>query len=113
RIEIYAGVNPKNREKALKAICETVEEFRKGGITEAEFMRGKEQIKSAFIMSQESTSSQMQIYGKSLLQLGEVYDFEERIKKINAVTLEERDNLRTFRREKGVDRYRRQGRFTP
>ena len=59
------------------------------GITETEFARGKEQMKSAFIMSQESTSSQMQIYGKQYLILNEVFDFKKKIADINAITLKD------------------------
>lgn len=88
KVEIYAGVNPKNREKALKSIIDVVNEF-KNGITDAEFSRGKEQLKSAFIMSRESTSSEMQVYAKGWLLLGEKFDFEKKINEINSVTKEE------------------------
>ena len=63
-VEIYAGVNTSLRDLAVNAIAEVVNEFKKNGITEQEFERGKEQIKSAFIMGQESTSSQMMLYAK-------------------------------------------------
>ncbi len=88
KIEIYAGVNPKNREKALQSILKVVNEF-KNGITDAEFSRGKEQLKSAFIMSRESTSSEMQVYAKGWLLLGEPFDFNKKINEINSVTKEE------------------------
>ena len=89
KVEIYAGVNPESRDKALNAIIDTIKDFVKNGITETEFTRGKEQLKSAFIMSQESTSAQMQIYGKQSLVLNEVFDFKKKIADINAITLKD------------------------
>lgn len=86
-VEIYAGVNTSLRDLAVNAIAEVVNEFKKNGITEQEFERGKEQIKSAFIMGQESTSSQMMLYAKHLLMLDKQFDFSERIKRLENVTL--------------------------
>ena len=50
-------------------------------------MRGKEQLISSQIFAQESTSSQMLLFGKELLYRGQVYNFEERVNKISSVTL--------------------------
>ena len=88
-IEIYAGVNTSLRDLAVNAIAEEVNAFKKNGITEQEFERGKEQIKSAFIMGQESTSSQMMLYAKHLLMLDKEFDFSERIKRLESVTLKD------------------------
>ena len=85
---IYAGVNPKNTKTALDAIISEVERFKKDGLTNEEFLRGKEQIKSAFVFGQESTSAQMMAYGKYLLLTGKVFDFENKIEQISLVTLD-------------------------
>lgn len=87
-LEIYAGVGNGVRDKAFKAIVLETEKMQKYGITEKEFKRGKAQMKSSFVMGQESTSSQMLIHGKYLLFLDEVFDFEKRISQIDAVDLE-------------------------
>ncbi len=87
-LEIYAGVGNGVRDKAFKAIVAETEKMQKYGITEKEFKRGKAQMKSSFVMGQESTSSQMLIHGKYLLFLDEVFDFEKRISQIDAVDLE-------------------------
>lgn len=81
--EIYAGVNPSKRDTALDCIINEIKQLKNKGITEAEFNRGKEQVKSAFIMSQESVASQMLLYGKQLLFLDKLFDFNEKIKDIN------------------------------
>ncbi len=85
-IEIYAGVNTENRDTALEAIAEEVEKFKKSGVTEEEFIRGKEQIKSAFIFGQESNSAIMQLYGRKLLFTGDTADVNDRIQKINSLS---------------------------
>ncbi|MBR1983179.1 MAG: insulinase family protein [Clostridia bacterium] len=88
-LEIYAGVSTDKRDKAVKAILNEIQKIIDGGVTEQEFLRGKEQIKSAFIMGRESTSSQMLLNGRYMLFRDEELDFTERMKKIDAVTLED------------------------
>lgn len=87
-LEIYAGVNTNSRDTACKAVIEQLELFKQKGITEKEFSRAKEQIKSSFIMGRENTSSQMLLSGRYLLFLDKEYDFEERMKRIGSITLD-------------------------
>lgn len=86
---VYAGVNPKKAEQAAEAVKAVIEEFKEKGLTEEEFLRGREQLKSSTIFSQENTSSQMLLYGKELLYTGRVYDFEKRMNEISALTRED------------------------
>ena len=88
-VEIYAGVNTNKRDDAIKAILNEIQKIIDEGVTEQEFLRGKEQIKSAFIMGRESTSSQMLINGRYMLFRNEELDFAEKMRKIDAVTLED------------------------
>ena len=88
-LEIYAGVNTEKRLSASEHIIAELDNFRKNGITEKEFLRGKEQIKSSFIMGQENGSSQMILYGKYLLFLDKVFSFSDRIKNIENITFED------------------------
>ena len=88
-LEIYAGVNAAFRDLAAEAIVNEVKRFKAEGITEQEFARGKEQLKSACIMGRESTASQMLIYGKYLIYLDREFDFNERIKRLEEVTLKD------------------------
>ena len=66
-----------------------ISEMKKNKVTEEEFLRGKEQLVSSSIFSQESTSSQMLLFGKEMLYNGKIYNFEERVNKINSVTLDD------------------------
>ena len=86
-LEIYAGVNTSSRDLAVNAIVEEVLKFKKDGVTEQEFLRGKEQIKSAFIFGRESTASQMLLYGRYLLFLNKEYDYDQRVKEIENLSL--------------------------
>ncbi len=83
---IYAGVNPSSADKAYDAVGRVVADLRKEGITREEFLRGREQMKASMLFSQESTPSQMLLYGKHMLFNDEIFDFEGKLAAINAVT---------------------------
>ena len=87
--EVYAGVNTESRDVAFSAIAEEIRKFRKDGITEREFSRGKEQIKSALVLGQESVAGQMQLYGRFALFNGKTFDFNGKLSEINGITLRE------------------------
>ncbi len=86
---VYAAVNPQKAERAAEAVVSVLKDFKREGLSEEEFLRGREQLKSSNIFSQENTSSQMLLYGKQLLYKNEVYDFEKRMAEISALTREE------------------------
>ena len=86
-LTVYAGVNADSLAQSVEAIYDCIGDLKKKTLTESEFKRGKEQLLSSLIFAQESTSSQMLLYGKELIYTGKLFDFEERIGKLNAVTL--------------------------
>ena len=81
-LTVYAGVNPQKAQDAAAAVAEVIHAFKKEGVSQDEFARGREQLKSGNIFSQENTSSQM-------LYTGEVYDFEKRMEAISALSRED------------------------
>lgn len=83
---VYAGVNPQSADKAFDAVRAEISRLKKDKISEEEFLRGKEQLKSSIILGQESTASQMLVYGKHLLFTGETFDFDARVNAIDALT---------------------------
>ncbi len=85
-LNIYAGVNPKNVDEAYEAILQVVKTMKEKGITEDEFMRSREQMKSGMFFSNESSNSQMLLYGRYMLYFDKVFDFEEKLNRINAMT---------------------------
>lgn len=86
-LSVYAGVNSDKYMQSVEAIFDCIEEIRRKNISEEEFLRGKEQLIASSIFAQESTSSQMLLFGKELIYSGNVYNFEDRINQISAVTL--------------------------
>ncbi|MBQ7339247.1 MAG: insulinase family protein [Clostridia bacterium] len=88
-LEIYSGVNNQSRDLAFSEILKEIDKFNRDGVTKNEFIRGKEQIKSSFIMGQESTASQMLLYARNLLYLDRQFDFKKRIAQIESVTFED------------------------
>ncbi len=85
---IYAGVNSQNYLKSVEAIYACISDIKNKNITEDEFLRGKEQVLSSLIFGQESTSSQMLLYGKEMLYANKIFDFEAKTKLIEGVTLD-------------------------
>ncbi len=85
-LNIYAGVNPKNVEEAYTAIGDVVKTMREKGISEEEFLRSREQMKSGMFFSNESSNSQMLLYGRYLLYFDELFDFEDKLQRINEMT---------------------------
>ena len=88
-LTVYAGVNADNYMQSVDAVYNCIADLKKLTLTEDEFKRGKEQLLSSLIYAQESTSSQMLLYGKELIYSGKIYDFEDRVGKLNAVTLKD------------------------
>ena len=88
-LSVYAGVNAEKYKSSVDAIYKCIDDIKKKNISYEEFIRGKEQLVSSSIFAQESTSSQMLLFGKELLYSGRIYDFEDRVNKINAVTLDD------------------------
>lgn len=88
-LTVYAGVNPAKTKDAFSAVQDVIHTFVREGVSEEEFLRGREQLKSSAIFSQENTSSQMLLYGKEMLYNDCVYDFEARMAEIAALKRED------------------------
>ena len=85
-LNIYAGVNSSNALLAYEAINDVVDKLKKDGISDSEFSRSREQMKAGMFFANESTSSQMILYGKYMLQNNKIFDFEDKLRAINAIT---------------------------
>lgn len=85
-LNIYAGVNPTKVQEAYEAILEIIKAMKEKGITEDEFLRSREQMKASMFFSNESSNSQMLLYGRYMLYFNKVFDFEDKLNRINAMT---------------------------
>lgn len=86
---VYIGTNVKMAAQAVKSIRSEIIKLKQNGITQKELERGKQQIKSAHVMGQESTTTLMRLYAKNLLFADKLYDIDEHLEKINKVTLDD------------------------
>ena len=92
-LSIYAGLNPDQTTLAFDAIFDVLKTLKKDGITQKEFEKGKAQVLSSYAFSQESTASQMMLYGKYLLFEDKIYDGEQKIKYIENIDKRTVDEL--------------------
>ena len=90
---IYAGVNPQKVEEAFEAILNVVNDLKHNGFKEEEFLRSREQMKSSLFFRNESTNSQMILYGRYLLDYDELFDFDDKLKNINEMTYAQASEL--------------------
>ena len=72
---------------------EIIQDLKKNGITEQEFLRSREQMKSGLFFSNESTNSQMLLYGKYALYFNKAFNFEDRLQAINAMKYDDVMNV--------------------
>ena len=85
-LAVYAGLNKENVNKAYEAIFAVLKELQKDGVGENELLRAKAQMLSSFEFGSESAASQMMLFGKYLLFTDKIFDFDNKIKKIENVT---------------------------
>lgn len=100
-VAVYAGLSADKQEEAYEAIIGEVKRLKEEGIGAEEFASVREQIKSALVFAQESTTTQMCLYGRRLLLGNEIYDFDKNLAMINALSVENinaeiRDNFDTL-----------------
>ena len=86
---LAAAVEGDEAPPATPFSLEELAEIRQNGVTEEEFVRGREQLRGSFILGREGVASRMNVMGKGMLQLGRVQTEEEVLAKIDAVTPED------------------------
>lgn len=86
---VYAGLNNEKLQDAYDAVMDELNLFKKQGVLEEEFSLIREQIKSAIVFAQESTESQMKLYGRKMLLFNEIYDFDSKLERLNKITLKD------------------------
>ncbi len=86
---IYAATNPDRTNQVIERISSEVHDILKGGITDNELFRSKNQMKGSFILSLDSTSGRMSSIGKSKIITGVVQSPEEIVRQIEEVKKEQ------------------------
>ncbi len=85
---IYIGLSPRVVDEVLSLVLEELEDIREHGLTDAEVIRAREQLKGGLMLGLESTSSRMSRLGKSELSLNKILTPEEILRLIDDVTPE-------------------------
>jgi len=86
---VYAGTEPKNAEKTLRLIEKEVHELVRKPISPRELNHYRDQLKGGLLLGLESPSSCMHRLAKMEMYTGNWYQVDEVVKRIDAVTVEE------------------------
>ncbi|PRX41869.1 putative Zn-dependent peptidase [Planifilum fimeticola] len=86
---IYAGTGPGQENELMRLIFDILEELRQSGVEAAELNKAKEQLKSGYMLSLESTNNRMSRLGKNELLLGKHVTLDETIECIEQVTTDD------------------------
>jgi len=92
-VTLYGGTGNAQLDELYDTMKQTVETLVEHGITEKELYNSKEQLKGGLMLSLESTNSRMTRNGKNELLLNRHKSLDEMVEQIDAVTLEEVNEL--------------------
>lgn len=84
-LAVYAGVDARNTDKALRCIAEEIDKLRETAMNRKEIARAKEQVKTGIVMGLEDMSSRMNYLAKSEIEEGGFEPAEIALAKIDAV----------------------------
>ena len=84
----YAGCTEAQTQEVLALMLKELDDVRANGVTEAEFVRAKQQLKGSYLLGMESTMAHMSALGKTALLLCKEYDLEATLNRIECVTIE-------------------------
>ena len=84
----YAGCTEGQANEVLSLMLSEIEAVKNNGITEAEFVRARQQLKGSYLLGMESTMAHMSALGKTALILEKEYDMGATLNRIECVTME-------------------------
>jgi predicted Zn-dependent peptidase len=90
---VYAGTDPPNFGKVMKALMKELRALKKDGVTAEELRRAKDHLKGNLMLSLESTSSRMNRLAKQELRFGSFLSVDEMLGAIDAVRPEDIETL--------------------
>jgi predicted Zn-dependent peptidase len=88
-VGIYAGCLPKKAPEVLQIVRTELEAIATKGVTPAELLRGKGQMRGSVVMGLEDTGAKMTRIAKAELVYGELPTVDEILRRIDAVTLDD------------------------
>jgi predicted Zn-dependent peptidase len=90
---VYAGTEPGNFGKVLRAVMKEVRALKKDGISAEELRRAKDHLKGNLMLSLESTSSRMNRLAKQELRFGSFLTLDEMLEAFDTVRPEDVEAL--------------------
>lgn len=84
---IYAGCQPERLGEVAGVLRTTLSDVATGGVTEAEIVRAKGQLRGGLVLGLEDTASRMVRLGKNELNYGRYYSVDDTVARIDAVTV--------------------------
>lgn len=88
-LSIYIGTSPEKVKTALTEIKKIIDEYMQHGFSKEEFVRGVNQMKSAYVMGLESSTTLMRVYADRTLLSGEPFDIDKKLALLDAITLDD------------------------
>lgn len=88
---VSAACTPRNLPRVIEVTLRELRKLKRGGVSEGELARAKENLKGGLILSLESTVSRMSSAARQQMYLGRVERPEELIARVDAVTRDEID----------------------
>jgi predicted Zn-dependent peptidase len=92
-IGLYVGTRPDNLAEAMQIVASELDRLRADGVTEAELVRARENVKARIVLGLESAGARMSRLGASVLYGLPLLGIDEIMARIDAVSLED---LRTL-----------------
>ena len=90
---IYAGMTLDNCPRAFELIRKEIDEIKQNGISSEELEDARMQMKGGYILANENVSGVVNAMAKGELLLGRIQTEEEILEKMNAVTIDEVNDL--------------------
>jgi predicted Zn-dependent peptidase len=92
-LTVYAGTDPSNALEVVRLVTKELKKIKEEGITPAEELRVKNQIKGSLILSLESSNSHMSRLARQEIYFGKYLSMDDIIKGVEKVTAEQVQRL--------------------
>ena len=84
----YAGCTEGQAKEVLSLLLKELDDVKRNGISEEEFVRARQQLKGSYLLGMESSMAHMSAIGKTALLLEKEYDLTATLNRIECVTME-------------------------
>lgn len=84
----YAGCTEGQASEVLSLLLGELDDVKRNGISEDEFIRAKQQLKGSYLLGMESSMAHMSALGKTALLLEKEYDLSATLNRMECVTME-------------------------